>query len=69
MDLYQRKDNNMAKGKKMKQFQQYEVDYKSGKIKRKSSFCPRCSGVFLGIHKDGRKSCGSCGYTEYPKKK
>jgi small subunit ribosomal protein S27Ae len=53
----------MAKGK-YKQFQMYEVDYKSGKINRKSTFCPRCKGIFLAQHKD-RKSCGNCGYTEY----
>ena len=64
----------MAKGSKgksagkMKQSQMYEVDYKSGKIKRSSSFCPRCQGVFLANHSD-RKACGSCGYTEYSKAK
>ncbi len=62
----------MAKGKakgktsKMQQHTLYEVDYKAGKIKRNLSFCPRCQGVFLAGHKD-RKSCGSCGYTEYVK--
>jgi len=57
----------MAKGK-MKQSQMYEVDFKTSKLTRKSNFCPRCKGIFLANHKD-RKSCGSCGYTEYIKKK
>ena len=55
----------MAKGK-MKQSQMYEADYKTGKLTRKATFCPRCKGVFLAVHQD-RKSCGSCGYTEYSK--
>lgn len=59
----------MAKSKpkaKMKQSQMYEIDKKTGTLTRKSKFCPRCQGVFLANHKD-RKSCGSCGYTEYIK--
>lgn len=51
---------------KIKQHQLYEVDYKAGKIKRNLTSCPRCQGVFMANHKD-RKSCGSCGYTEYIK--
>ena len=57
----------MAKGK-IKQHSLYEVDMKTSEIKRKLQLCPRCSGVFLANHKD-RKACGSCGYTEYNKKK
>ena len=53
----------MAKGHKLQQYKMYEVEYKTGKIKRKSKFCPRCQGVFLAQHKD-RMSCGACGYTE-----
>ena len=52
---------------KIQQHSLYEVDYKSGKVKRNLTFCPRCQGVFMANHKDGRKACGSCGYTEYPK--
>jgi small subunit ribosomal protein S27Ae len=59
-----------GKGKKtagkMKQYQLYEPDYTTGKLKRTLTFCPRCQGVFLANHKD-RKACGSCGYTEYVK--
>ena len=51
---------------KMKQYQLYEVDYKAGKIKRNFTSCPRSQGVYMANHKD-RKSCGSCGYTEYAK--
>lgn len=56
----------MAKGK-YKQHQMYVADYKTGKLTRKSTFCPRCKGIFLANHKD-RKSCGNCGYTEFSKK-
>ncbi|MHA2363341.1 MAG: 30S ribosomal protein S27ae [Candidatus Hodarchaeales archaeon] len=53
---------------KIKQNTLYDIDYKKGTIKRKLQFCPRCSGIFLASHKN-RRSCGSCGYTEYLKKK
>ena len=50
MDLSRSLDK-MAKGK-MKQSQMYEADFKSGKLTRKSTFCPRCKGVFLAVHKE-----------------
>lgn len=41
----------------------YEV--KDGKLIRKRKECPKCGpGVFMAEHKD-RRSCGSCGYTEF----
>ena len=40
----------------------YEI--KGNKLIRKRTFCPRCKGAFLAVHKN-RKSCGKCGYTEF----
>ncbi|MEM3085835.1 MAG: 30S ribosomal protein S27ae [Halobacteria archaeon] len=38
-----------------------------GKIGRQRDNCPRCGpGVFMAAH-EGRKSCGKCGYTEFPR--
>jgi len=58
-----------ATGKKAKskyaRYKQYEIS--GSTIKRKNTSCPKCGpGHFLGSHKN-RKSCGSCGYTEFSK--
>ncbi|MHA2338064.1 MAG: 30S ribosomal protein S27ae [Candidatus Hodarchaeales archaeon] len=42
----------------------YNVDKKAENLKRNNQVCPRCSGSFLGEHKN-RRSCGQCGYSEY----
>lgn len=43
----------------------YKVE--GGKAKRLRDNCPRCGpGVFMAAH-EGRKACGKCGYTEYPR--
>jgi len=34
-------------------------------VERKNSFCPKCGeGVIMANHKN-RKTCGTCGYTEF----
>lgn len=43
----------------------YEVDYKKKTVKRTHTVCPRCKGSFMAKHKNGRKSCGKCGYAEF----
>jgi small subunit ribosomal protein S27Ae len=55
-----------AKGKKTsKKWKSYDT---SGKLARKTKFCPKCGpGVFLAQHKN-RLSCGKCGYTEFSAK-
>lgn len=41
----------------------YKVD--GDKVLRLSRFCPKCgAGVFMAKHKDGRHSCGKCGFME-----
>ncbi len=43
----------------------YKVE--GGKVKRARDNCPRCGpGVLMALH-EGRKACGRCGYTEYPR--
>ncbi|MFX0064725.1 MAG: 30S ribosomal protein S27ae [Candidatus Hermodarchaeota archaeon] len=55
----------MAKEKSKKGASRYyKVDYKQDTINRLRRECPRCKGVFLAEHKD-RRSCGSCGYSEF----
>ncbi len=55
----------MPKEKNQEVWTYYKVD-KSG-IQRTKKECPRCKGSFLAEHKD-RRTCGSCGYTEYKQK-
>jgi small subunit ribosomal protein S27Ae len=43
----------------------YDIDYSTGKVKRKNKKCPRCN-VFMARHNDPpRWACGKCGYTEF----
>lgn len=41
---------------------------KGDRVERTKQACPKCgAGVFLAEHAD-RRSCGSCGYTEFKKR-
>lgn len=43
----------------------YEIE--GEKVIKKRKECPKCGpGVFMAEHSD-RRSCGSCGYTEFKK--
>ncbi len=44
----------------------FEYDYRSGAIKLKAEYCPRCRSI-MAFHKEPipRWYCGKCHYTEY----
>ena len=54
-----------AEKKEKKSSKSSRYDTKSGKLERKSNFCPKCgAGVFMAQHKD-RQTCGKCGFTQW----
>lgn len=44
----------------------FEYDYKSGVVKLRAEYCPRCRSI-MAFHREpiARWYCGRCHYTEY----